>query len=208
VDWGYDYYNYSGGMPTTECYGFKEGGWNMQDLKAIQAGVHIMDKGVSFLGGNFKSLIGISNFASRKEKLGYPHSDNPADTDSNGVTIWRISTSSNEDSEKYRLYATIHEMGHTVAWNRWPEMMDYFMSELGAHCSNQPVDRIGYYCNENQQSGVDYKPGTFAGPLTDPNKYMPSDYSTKGSYEDFAETWREVVTRACIRSGDTRRYRK
>jgi len=32
---------------------------------------------------------------------------------------------------------------------------------------------------------------------------MPSDYAAVGSYEDFAETWREVVTRAYIRSGDT-----
>jgi len=38
---------------------WKKGLWTLKDLNALQAGVHIMDKGVSYLGGDFKSLIGI-----------------------------------------------------------------------------------------------------------------------------------------------------
>ena len=109
----------------------------------------------------------------------------------------------NWKNEEDRLWVAVHEMGHIVAFKEWPQMMDYFMGELQSTCSNQPVDRVGFYCNENQQPGVDYRPGRFAGTTADPNKYMPSNYATKGSYEDFAETWREVVTRAYIRSGDT-----
>lgn len=39
----------------------------MRDLKAIQAAVHIMDKGVSYLGGNFNPLIGKVIYVPEKE---------------------------------------------------------------------------------------------------------------------------------------------
>ena len=170
-------------------------------MKAIQAAVHIMDKGVRFLGGNFKSLIRIVTYIPGKGGTdGKGNSaDDLADT-VKGVTYWKMPNWKNEED---RLWVAVHEMGHIVAFKEWPQMMDYFMGELQSTCSNQPVDRVGFYCNENQQPGVDYRPGRFAGTTADPNKYMPSNYATKGSYEDFAETWREVVTRAYIRSGDT-----
>jgi hypothetical protein len=88
-------------------------------------------------------------------------------------------------------------MGHIVAFKDRPQMIQYFMRELGASCSNG-----ANYCNRYQDSTVTYIPGPSAGT---PPKYehMPSSYALVGSYEDFAETWREVVTRAYIRSGDT-----
>lgn len=91
-------------------------------------------------------------------------------------------------------------MGHALTDKK---KMDYFMSKLKSHCSNQPFWRKGFYCDKRQGNGVVYDPGKLAGDTTDPIKYMPSKYATLGSYEDFAETWREVVVKAYIDSGDT-----
>lgn len=170
VDWAYQYTNW---LHTTKC-GWNEGGWIMPDLKAIQAAVHIMDNGVNYLGGNFKTLIGKVVYVSEKggnDGKGDP-ADNLADTHT-GATHWRMP---NWYSEETRLWVAVHEMGHIVAFREQPQMMDYYMGELGATCSNQPANRIGYYCNENQQPGVIYDEGPFAGTN---NANMPSAYPQK-----------------------------
>jgi hypothetical protein len=190
VDWGYQYVPFH-----TQC-GWNEGDWIMPDLKAIQASVHIIDKGASFLGGNFKSLIGKVTYVPKKGGK-----DGKGDSGNNylagtvpGMITWYMPNWKNEED---RLWVAVHEMGHVVAY-RNPKMMDYFMGELGAHCSNQPVDRVGYYCNSDQDPSIIYDPGKSA----NGTQNIPSEYALHGSYEDFAETWREVVTRAYIRSGD------
>jgi hypothetical protein len=192
VDWGEIYV----GENWDQCW--HEGQWTMPDLKAIQAAVHIMDKGVRYLGGDFKKLIGFVEYIPQKGGPDGKGDDSPGHLNYagtvSGITYWRVPNWFDED---YRLYAAVHEMGHIVAFNEKPGMIDYFMSELEASCNNQKS-----YCNE-KDIGVDYEPGRFAGPQNDPLKYMPSTYAATGSYEDFAETWREVVTRAYIRSGDT-----
>jgi hypothetical protein len=187
VDWGEIYV----GENWDQCW--HEGQWTMPDLKAIQAAVHIMDKGVSYLGGNFKSLIGFVVYVPEKggkdgkgdDSKGAP---NRADTVPE-LTTWRIP---NWYGEAYRLYAAIHEMGHIVAFTDMPDKVKYFMHELGASCSNG-----ANYCNiDDKKAGLTYNPGMGS-------SNMPSGYASHGSYEDFAETWREVVTQAYIRSGDT-----
>lgn len=187
VDWGYSYRDIKG----TPC-GWRKGEWIMKDLKAIQAAVHIMSDGVSFIGGSLKSLIGNVQILPKKTESG-------ASGAVPGEIRWRVQ---NANSEKYRLYVAIHETGHIISYHD-SRMVDYFMTELGAHCSNQPAGSIGYYCNENTQTGVDYDPGPYAGDSNDPIKYMPSLYATKGSYEDFAETWRETAIKAYIDSGNS-----
>jgi len=112
---------------------------------------------------------------------------------------WRYQ---DRNSQAYGLYTTIHEMGHVIS-NHDKKKMDYFMSELETHCSNQWWFQKSAYCNTRQQSGVKYDAGPFAVGSTSQTQYMPSLYALVGSYEDFAETWREVVVKAYIDSGDT-----
>jgi hypothetical protein len=188
VDWGEIYV----GENWDQCW--HEGQWTMPDLKAIQAAVHIMDKGVRYLGGDFKKLIGFVKYEPQKggpDGKGDP-ANNYLATTTLGQTVWQIA---NWDSEENRLWVAVHEMGHIVAFNDMPDKVKYFRDELGASCSNGKN-----YCNTNEDHTLTYKPGSFAG---DKNQNMPSSYALIGSYEDFAETWREVVTSAYIRSGDT-----
>jgi hypothetical protein len=197
VDWGYVRVSqYS----STSC-SWNEGGWTMPDLKAIQAGVHIMDKGVRFLGGNFKPLSGTVQIVS--QKAGWDHKGDesagapPRAEAVKGKIIWRVP---NWQTESYRVYVTIHEMGHIIHLHN-PEVLAYFLDELQAKCDIQRDDN---YCNNGYpKDGGLYDTGKFAGTINDPTQYMPTDNASKGSYEDFADSWREVVTRAYIRSGDS-----
>lgn len=192
-------------LPTTvqylEANGFgcgmwHEGMWTMKDLKALQAGVHIMDRGVSFLGGDFKSLIGIVAIEQFKSYNTQTSTTGP------GKIYWRYQ---NNDSQEYGLYTTVHEMGHIVAFHQ-PKTMSYFMKQLETKCSNHPWWSWKVpYCNKDQGKTVSYNAGPYKGTPSNGYGYtnMPSEYATHGNYEDYAETWREVVVKAYIDSGDT-----
>ena len=85
-------------------------------------------------------------------------------------------------------------MGHILMFNN-PGSIDYFIGELGAHCVGQPSGTIGYRCfSQTQETSLQvYNPGPDARQGSDPYALMSSTYAERGSYEDFAETWREVV---------------
>ena len=173
---------------------WKKGNWTLKDLEAISAGVHIVDQGVKFLGGDIKSLIGGVTIEEWKAYSG-------TTTTTPGKIKWRVDDAS---SQQYRLYTIVHEIGHLVSGHDY-RRMNYFMKELESRCSNKKWWKVTQYCHEILQPGVDYDPGRFAGDPTVSNSiiYMPSLYATMGNGEDFAETWREVVTRAYIDSSDT-----
>jgi len=84
--------------------------------------------------------------------------------------------------------------------------MSYFMSELGTECSNHHWWNWGVpYCNVAQNTTLTYNAGIYKGVYSSLYGYtnMPSKYANNGNHEDYAETWREVVVKAYLDSGDT-----
>jgi hypothetical protein len=202
VDWGY--YGYGTGELTRvlpvqnpvdgHLYTFGQcwhkGQWIIKDLEAIKAALEIASGGVHALGGHFNSLIGPVKIVPEKWNT---YAD-PASAYFDKIT-YRIK---NNSSQAYRLWAVIHELGHVVTYHHNFRSLAYFMTELETKCSNQPWWKDVRYCNSNQQPGVTYDPGRYAG---DKFQYMPSSYAMVGSFEDFAETWKEVVMSAYVSTG-------
>jgi RHS repeat-associated protein len=212
IDWGYYGYDdkqlrsfvplYDADVPV-ECrhtffgWMWREGQWSIDDLRAIRAGVGIMSQGVRTLGGRFNSLIGSVTIKPDKYFLHMQYVDDPTSTAKPGRINWRVT---NNQSDQYRLHVIIHEMGHIVHLQD-ERRLTYFMNALGAKCFPNPS-----WCNSAQDRNSEYiLDPYYSGDASEKYGYehMPSRYAGNGNMEDFAETWREVVTKAYLRSGDT-----
>jgi len=197
-DWGYPFdvasWNYWFNDPVdssksgirTVCNDWEEGFWKLNELQDIDAGVGIMIRGIRHFGKDFRSLIGSATIIRENSNVA-PFT--------NGNVIHFTNTS----SQAYRLYATIHEMGHVMPANSHPEFGNYFVKELGARCYDSVTGITLNYCYQDNNGTDKYDPGKYAG---DQLQFMPSSYANKGKGEDFAETFREVVVSAYLASGD------
>jgi hypothetical protein len=164
---------------------WERGLWNIDDLTAVSAGVHIMSAGIRFLGGDFRSLV-------HQTTILRENGTSPVTI--SGQIHYRVDNA----KRYYKLYGVIHETGHVISGNNNPQFIDYFMSQLGSYCDNQ----VPYCSIDDKQNPTTYNPGYYAGTTRNPIAFMPSKYATHGNSEDFAETFREVVNSAYFQSGD------
>jgi hypothetical protein len=155
----------------TVCNEWEEGLWQLSELRDVDAGVGIMIRGIRHLGGDLRSLAGSATI--QRESGTLPSA-------LGNVINYRVDNA----SQRYRLYAVIHEMGHVITYNQ-PATMTYFMSELGSVCIDGSTNFGIVYCNEEKGTGTN-DPGDYAGSNYE---HMPSSYSRIGNWEDFSDSF-------------------
>ena len=159
------------------------GMWSIDELRAVNEGVHIMVGGVATLGGDFMSLAGSVTVI--RESGTQPLTDP-------GLIHYRVDPP--KDDFNYDLASFIHEMGHIVTAHN-PQTLNYFMTQLGAKCNVVNNTFAGLPDCNTQTS---YDPGIYSRTSSDRLRYLPSEYATHGNMEDYAETWRYVVLSAYL----------
>ncbi len=175
---------------------WEAGLWTLDDLTAVNAGVHIMSAGIHFLGGHFNSLVGPVTIVREKGGRSTTDDANP------GLVHYQVDKAQRD----YKIYVAIHEMGHVTMFNN-PLTLAYFMNKLGTQCLNFQSGLTGFpycYTDKGPDSSL-YYVGPDAGSYSMGNGYsnMPSLYSAQGDWEDYAETFRVVVVSAYFSSGRT-----
>ena len=138
------------------CLTWEDGLWELDDLRAVRIGVVMMRDGIHFIGGNYNSLVGPVDVD--RVPTNQPLTDPKTRVLHFGVDRTDFS---------YKFNAMVHEMGHEVMLHN-PQTMNYFMSQLGATCSNyNPLVSHMPFCNKDQVNGGKYNVGPIdvAGPL-------------------------------------------
>ena len=193
VDWGYVIYgtntllppippDFGGKYSESHCNQWKNGKWLYNDLYAVQQGVHIIDGGIDYLGGNFSTLLGSVVIVRVSGNASHASPQNIT-FGADNVDLFRS------------INAIIHEIGHTVMFNDMPTL-GFFMNRVGSTCIGGTVTPSGFpYCNGNTKEPTGrYEPGKFD---------YPSDYAATSNYEDYAETFREVVIKGYLDGGSS-----
>jgi RHS repeat-associated protein len=181
VDWGHSPRIKQGGkLQKGYCRVWYKGNWSVEDLTELKNAVHIVSDGVDNLGGNFQSLLGpiVVRREDGSESLSDP-----------SVIHYKV----DGDDSVYKRYAIIHELGHEVMYHNMRTLL-YFMNQLGSQCNGGIIaDNYPYCLNSGKRHTGKYEPGD--------SSHLPSDYAGRGNFEDYAETFREVVVKAYLDMG-------
>ena len=179
--------------------GYGKTNWELDQLKALQSGLGIIEKGLQALGSSISSTIGTVTYT-RVDTNDASHAWNG-----------KVYLSNSWATDPYfwsQVKNLLHETGHVISLN-FPETMTYFMDELGSKCiGGTIINGVPYCIHGVGNPNGSYDAGPYAGePWNDdltpnPGTFTASKYATQGNYEDFAETFITVLLHNYMLSGD------